>query len=273
MRDLPGGEAEVAEDDVLDALGEEVAAVRDRLDRVLADQPEDHREVVDAERPERVLVRAHDPEVLPVRVDAEHVAELARVDELLQLAHARVVEQEVAGHQDEVALGGERDELVHLGALHRRRLLDEDVLAGLERLLGERVVGRHRRRDHDRVELGVGQQLGEVGRRPARADSARRTPRAAPRRGRRATRGRRGCRSCARGSGPSSRARPGRPRAAHSFQTLSLRRPFSPVALRKSTITAPRRRAPRFFSHFYSILYFFSLLLLFSISQQHLYLL
>ena len=81
--------------------------MRDRLDRVLADQPEDHREVVHAERPERVLVRAHDPEVLPVRVDAEHVAELARVDELLQLAHARVVEEQVAGHQDEVALGGE----------------------------------------------------------------------------------------------------------------------------------------------------------------------
>ena len=151
--------------------------MRDRLDRVLADQPEDHREVVHAERPERVLVRAHDPEVLPVRVDAEHVAELAGVDELLQLAHARVVEQQVAGHQDEVALGGERDELVHLGALHRRRLLDEDVLAGLERLLRERVVRRHGRRDHDRVELGVGQQLGEVARGP-RARIARREGRA-----------------------------------------------------------------------------------------------
>ena len=149
---FPRGEAQVAEDDVLDALGEEVAAVRDRLDGLLVEQVEDHREVVDAERPERVLVRADDAEVLAVAVDAEHVAELARVDELLQLADARVVEEQVAGHQHEVALGGERDELVHLAAAHRRRLLDEHVLAGLQRLLRELVVGRHGRGDHDRVE-------------------------------------------------------------------------------------------------------------------------
>jgi hypothetical protein len=49
VRDLPRGEAEVAEDDVLDPGCEEVAAVRDCLDRVLADEVEDHREVVDAE--------------------------------------------------------------------------------------------------------------------------------------------------------------------------------------------------------------------------------
>ena len=84
---------------------------------------------------------------------------VARVDELLQLAHARVVEEQVARHQHEAARLGERDELLHLGGAHRRRLLDEDVLAGLERLLGERVVGRDGRRDHDRLELGVGEQL------------------------------------------------------------------------------------------------------------------
>ena len=41
----------------------------------------------------------------------------------------------------------ERDELLHLLAAHRRRLLDEDVLARLERLLRELVVRRHGRRD------------------------------------------------------------------------------------------------------------------------------
>ena len=70
---------------------------RDR--RVLVEQVEDHREVVDAERPERVLVLADRPEVLAVAVDAEHLAEVARVDELLQLADAGVVEQQMARHQ------------------------------------------------------------------------------------------------------------------------------------------------------------------------------
>src|SRR4051812_5408046 len=76
VRDLPAREAEVAEDDVLDALGQERVPVRDRLARLLVEQVEDHRQVVHAERPERVLVRPHDPEVLAVAVDAEHLAQV-----------------------------------------------------------------------------------------------------------------------------------------------------------------------------------------------------
>ncbi len=131
MRDLAGGEAQVAEDDVFDSVGEEVAAVGDRVLRLLVEQVQDHGQVVDAERPERVLVRADDAEVLAVAVHAEHLAELARVDQLLQLLDAGVVEEQVAGHQHPVDLVGERDQLVHLGGAHRRRLLDEHVLARL----------------------------------------------------------------------------------------------------------------------------------------------
>ena len=157
--DLPAREAQEAEDDVLDALVIEALPCAVASSRILVDEVEDHREVVHAERPEGVLVRADDAEVDPVAVDAEHVADLARVDQLLQLQHGRVVEQEMAGHEHEVALLGDAHELVHLGGVHRRRLLDEDVLAGLERLLREREVRRHRRRDHDRVERVVGEQV------------------------------------------------------------------------------------------------------------------
>src|SRR3954451_18852816 len=162
VRDLPGGEAQVAEDDVLDALVEEGVAVRRRLDDLLLDQVEDDREVVDAERPERVLVLADLAEVLAVAVDDEHVAELPLVDQLLQLLHCRVVEQEVTRHEDERARLGEGDQLLHLGGLHRRRLLDEDVLAGRERRACKRVVRRHGGRDHDRVDLVRREQLVEV---------------------------------------------------------------------------------------------------------------
>ena len=77
-------------------LLEEVHAVGDRLARLLAEEPEDHREVVDAERQERVLVRADHAEVLAVAVDAGDLAELAGVDEVLHLAQAGVVEEQVA---------------------------------------------------------------------------------------------------------------------------------------------------------------------------------
>src|SRR6201984_1066238 len=149
---LPRGEAQVAEDDVLDSVGEERVAVRRGLDDLLLDQVQDHREVVDAERPERVLVLADHAEVLAVAVGDEHLSELAAVDALLQLLHGGVVEREVAGHEDEPPSLGEADQLLHLGGPHRRRLLDEDVLARLERRPRERVGRRDGGRAHDRLE-------------------------------------------------------------------------------------------------------------------------
>ena len=87
VRDPPGGKAQVAEDDVLDAVAHERLAAREHLLRLLAvEQVQQHRDVVRAEAPERVLVLADLAEVEPVRVDVVDVAELAGVDDLLQLA-------------------------------------------------------------------------------------------------------------------------------------------------------------------------------------------
>ena len=162
MRDDPGREFEVAEDDVLH-FAEERLPVRVALDRLLADEVHDDREIMGAERSERVLVLAYLPEVLPVSVDDEHAAELSRVHELLQLAYARVVEQEMSRHEHEVALLGEQHELLGVLALERHRLLDEDVLPGLERPLGQRIVGDDRGCEHDCLEIRVIQKLVEVG--------------------------------------------------------------------------------------------------------------
>ena len=144
-----------------------------------------------------------------------------------------MVEQQVAGHQDEVALLRQSDELLHLLAAHRRRLLDEDVLPRLERLLREGVVRRHRRRDHDGLDVVVREKVGERarharGRIPLRVLGAARLVRVAdpgevgeladhtddvlP---------------------PPADARVGD--AGQSFQTFSLVIPARPVALRRST--------------------------------------
>ena len=165
MGDLPRGEAQVAEDDVLDSGRQVGVAVRPALGRLLVEQVQDHREVVDAERREGVLVRADLPEVLPVRVEVEHLAELAGVHEPLQRLHGRVVEQQVAGHQHEAVRLGGGDEVLRVGRARRGRLLDEDVLAGLERPLRQLVVGRGGSRDDDRVQLRVREQVVVVRRR------------------------------------------------------------------------------------------------------------
>ena len=124
-------------------------------------------------------------------------------------------------------------ELLHLLRPHGGRLLDEHVLAGLECGLRELVVGDHGRRDHDRLELGVVEQLGEVGRdagvRVARSEllALRLVGVAEP--------GEVGeLVEVAREVLP-PRAEAGLSDSRHSFQTLPSTRPLEPVALRKST--------------------------------------
>src|SRR5439155_15658401 len=117
--------AQVAEDDVLDSLGEKRLAAGPCLRWFLFQEVQDHREVVDAERPERVLILPDLAEVLAVAVDVEDVAELVRLDQLLQALDARVVEEQMTRHQHAPALLRGRDEVLDLGAGQRRWLLDE----------------------------------------------------------------------------------------------------------------------------------------------------
>ncbi len=115
-----------------------------------------------AERPEGVLVLADHAEVLTVPVDADDAPELAGVDELLHLAHAGVVDEQVAEHEATPPGLGRVEQILHLGRAQGDRLLDDDVLAGLEGLLGERVVRGHRGRDDHGVERLVTEQLVEI---------------------------------------------------------------------------------------------------------------
>ena len=131
--DHPGREPHAAEDDVLDAGLQVALAARGDLRGALADQPEHHRDVVGAEAPERVLVGADDAQVLPVAVEVEDLAERALVHEVLQLLHGGVVDEQVVDHQHPAARVGQLGQRVRVGRGQRQWLLDEGVLAGLER--------------------------------------------------------------------------------------------------------------------------------------------
>ena len=137
------------------------------LDRVGVDQVQDDRDVVHAERPEHVLVRADLAQVHAVAVHVAHVAQLAGVDQLAQLLDAGMEAQQVADHQHEAAARDEVAQLVRLGGRPGHRLLDHDVLAGQDRPPGELEVRRHGRRQHHRAHVGVGQDIvvarGEAG--------------------------------------------------------------------------------------------------------------
>ena len=172
VRRQAGREAQEAEDDVLDARAHVALADGVHLVRLLARQVQQHRHVVRAEAPERVLVRAQLAQVEAVAVDVVDVAELAGVGDLLQLLEPGWYSSRWPDHQHPARLRGRRDHALGVGRRLRQRLLDEAVLAGRQHALGQLGVGRHRRGDHDRVELGVGQQLVEVGGQRARSGNA-----------------------------------------------------------------------------------------------------
>ena len=132
MRDDPGGEAQVAEDHVLHARAHVGAPVRDALLGLLADQVQDHRDVVRAETPEGVLVGAQLAEVHAVAVDVVELAQLTAVDQLLQARHGGVVLEQVAHHQDPPRPLGRRDGAFGVGDGCREGLLHEAVLARLQ---------------------------------------------------------------------------------------------------------------------------------------------
>ena len=103
VRGAAGREAHEAEDDVLDRRAHVALAARLDLGRLLAEQVQQDGDVVRAERPQRVLVRAQLAEVEAVRVDVVQVAELAGVGDLLERRDGRVVLEQVADHQQPLA--------------------------------------------------------------------------------------------------------------------------------------------------------------------------
>ena len=111
------------------------------------------------EVPDHAHVLLVQAEVDARRGDEVDVAELAAVDEVAELAHRRAEHEGVAHHEREAGAVGEQHELLGVGRRARHRLLDEHVLAGLERRLGEREVRRDRRGDDHRVHGRVVEHL------------------------------------------------------------------------------------------------------------------
>ena len=115
-----------------------------------------------AERPQRVLVGPQLAEVQPVPVDVQDPAEVAAVDELLELDDARVVLEQVADHQHAIRGSRRGDDRLGVGHGLRHRLFHEAVLARRQDALRERGVRRHGRGEDDGVERVVGEHLVQI---------------------------------------------------------------------------------------------------------------
>ena len=122
--------------------------------------------------PQRVFLAPDFPEVQPVRRDVLQLAKRAAGSQGAEFADARMVLQQVAHHQDAPAIPGQADQFLRLGDIEAKRLLDEHILAGLERPLGQAVMQFRRRRDghagdffvrENRLRIGARFQSGVLG--------------------------------------------------------------------------------------------------------------
>src|SRR4051794_34998553 len=144
VRLLAARESQVRRRYVGDRPVQEIAADGLDLHRLGADERKDHRYVVWGEGPQDVLLAPDLSEVEAARVDILQPSEPALADEVAQLQERRVVLQDVPDHEAPVEPLGEGANLLRLLDLQRQRLLEEDVFAGRQGLLAERVVLRRR---------------------------------------------------------------------------------------------------------------------------------
>ena len=107
------------------------------------------------------------------RVVVAEAPDVARLHQVADLGDRARVAEGVVGHQDRTGgVGHLGDGATGLEA-RRQRLLDEHVLAGSDARLGDAGMGAGRGGDGDPVDVGVGEDLGEVAGDPLDAVPAR----------------------------------------------------------------------------------------------------
>ena len=139
--------------DVRQVLGrarEVIDAARRNRDRMLAQQVVEDREVVHGQVRDHVDVALEQAQVDPDRVVVVDAPEVAALDDLGHLAHRAGVDEGVIDEQHALAPLGFVDQLAGLKRGLRHRLLEPQMLAGLEGRHAELEVGADGRGDRDR---------------------------------------------------------------------------------------------------------------------------
>ena len=119
---------------------------------------EDHRQIVRRQIPQRIVLGVELAEAEPVRMDVLHLAEFAGVDQFLQLLEGRMEAQHMADHEEARICLGRRHRPLAVGHGQRDRLLDQHVLAGLDRAHGGIGMELRRQRHDDGVDVVAGKQ-------------------------------------------------------------------------------------------------------------------
>ena len=154
-------EAEATENHIgLAVRAVRLAACRDD-ERLLTHEVEDHRDVMSAQVPERARLASSPSQILPNSLHVVEIAEVAELDQLLQLANRGMEEQQMLDHEPASLAAGQLDQQLGMPARLRQGLRHEDVLRSFERPARQFEVRVSRRCDRDRVDRLVCEQIVE----------------------------------------------------------------------------------------------------------------
>ena len=109
--------------------------------------------------PQRVVLGVELAEAEPVRMDIEHLAELAVVDQRLQGLEGGMEAQHMADHEDAAIFSCRLNRALGVGDRQRDRLFHQHVLAALDGAHSRVCMELRRQRHDDGVDIGAFEQL------------------------------------------------------------------------------------------------------------------
>ena len=125
----------------------------------------DDRQIVNRQIPHDVHVVLKEPQIDPYGIVVVDIAERPGARQLVDLSHRSRIDEGVIDHQDPPASLRRLHEPFGIVRVGAERLLDQDVLAGLQSRHRQLEMRRDGRRNHDRVDTRIAQQIAVVGRR------------------------------------------------------------------------------------------------------------
>ena len=161
-RSLPASILQVQKHNILDAGLKIRVAVRVHPYGRAIQPVVDDGDIVRSEVPQGIDILTNDAQVQALGVDVIDIAQLARVDIGLHLAHSRVVEKHMPDHEDKPLRVGQFHKLAGFFRGSGQGFLHEDVLARAQYCTGQLEMGVHRRSQHDGIHIGIGEETGEI---------------------------------------------------------------------------------------------------------------
>ncbi len=137
---LPVGEPQADEDHVLNSLLDVTLSVRGDNDRLFVQKIKDHRKIMGRKRQEGVLVMSNHTEIDPLRIDIVNLPDFPGGDHLLQAIRHRMVEQQMAHHQNPFSLFCDLHQLRGMVGAQGHGLFHEDIPVCQKQFLRQGVV-------------------------------------------------------------------------------------------------------------------------------------